>query len=256
LKSSVKASKKLSWLILFLFSTSAFATHGHIYLGGTLSDSAATIGNGNPTIQYDDGNSTDAYPIHGRHANKVIIGVNGGYEFVGAGPMPVIALGLGIYGTPTDYDYKGQLIATTVGDPSSTLYNYKYHVNSTRLMFEAQFTWLLEKLAPFINVGLGPAWNRLSGYTESPVDSTGYVALPPFQSRINTNFAYQVGFGVGYAFNFRRSVSGSPDRISLGYRYVNLGNTSLGTRGAVYPYNLDTGRLTHNEVYLSYTHLF
>ena len=257
MKSSVKASKKLSWLTIFLFSTSAFATHGHIYLGGTIGASKATVGNSNPTIQYYDGNLTDAYPIHGRHANTAIIGVNGGYEFVGACPMPAIGLGLGVYGTSGDYDYKGQLIETAIGDPSSTLYNYKYHVNSTRLMFETQFTWmLLEKLAPFINIGIGPAWNRLSGYTENPVDSTGYVALPPFQSHTHTNFAYQVGLGVGYAFNFSRCVSDYHERISLGYRYVNSGNTSSGTRGAVYPYHLDTGRLTSNEVYLGYTHLF
>jgi opacity protein-like surface antigen len=256
LKSLVKVNKKINCLILFLFSTSTFATHGHTYLGGTIGASKAIMGNSNPTITYYDGNLTDAYPVHGRQASTAIIGINGGYEFVGAGYMPAIALGLGIYGMPGDYDYKGQLIETAIGDPSSMLYNYKYHVNSTRLMFETQFTWLFEKIAPFINIGFGPAWNRLSGYTESPVDSTAYVALPPFQSRTNTNFAYQLGLGVGYAFNFKRGVSENHDRISLGYRYVNLGNTSFGTRGAVYPYNLDTGKLTSNEVYLSYTHLF
>ena len=115
----------------------------------------------------------------------------------------------------------------------------------------------MEQFVPFINIGIGSAWNRLNGYKESPVDSTGYVALPPFQSHTNSNFAYQVGLGVGYAFNFDRyEADYQHERISLGYRYVNLGDASFGTRGAVYPYSLDTGRLISNEAYLTYTHLF
>jgi opacity protein-like surface antigen len=252
-----QTNKRLSWLIIFLFPASVFAANGHIYLGGTIGASVAEVGNSNPRINYYDGFLTDAYPIHRSHATTAIIGLNGGYEFVGEGLTPAIALGLGIYGTPGEYDYKGQLVETAEGDPSSTLYNYKYNINSTRLMLEAQFTWMLERFEPFINIGVGSAWNRISGYKESPVDSTGYVPLPPFQSRTNTNFAYQVGLGVGYAFNFSRCMSNyQHERISLGYRYVNLGDASFGTRGVVYPYSLDTGRLTSNEVYLTYTHLF
>lgn len=254
-----QSKQKLSWLIVLLFSTSLFAANGHVYLGGTVGTSGAIVGNTNPTINYYDGSLTDAYPIHGRHANTTLIGMNGGYEFTGVGLRLAIALGLGMYGTLGNYDYKGQVIETAIGDSSSTLYNYKFHVASTRFMLEAQFTWtLLEKFAPFINIGIGPAWERLSGYTESSVDSPGCTALPPpFQSQTNTNFAYQAGLGIGYAFNFKRYVSDySHERISLGYRYVNLGDTSFGTRGAVYPHNLDIGRITSNEVYINYMHLF
>lgn len=253
-----QSKQKFSWVILFLFSTSVFAANGHMYFGGTIGASEATVGNTNPTIKYYDGNLTDAYPVHDRHATTALIGVNGGYEFVGAGYMPAIALGLGIYGTPWEYDYKGQVIETAIGDLSSTLYNYKYNIVSTRFMIETQFTLMLGKLAPFLNIGIGPAWNRLNGYRESSVDGTGCVEqLPTFQSHTNTNFAYQVGLGVGYAFNFKSYVLDYlHERISLGYRYVNLGETSFGTRGAVYPFNLNMGRLSSNEVYLSYTHLF
>lgn len=255
---STPTIRNLIGFILFLISTWVFAAKGHIFLGGTIAASKATMGNNNPIINYYDDNLTDAYPLHNRHTNTAIIGLISGYEFERAGLIPAIALGFGVYGTPGAYDYKGQVIETAIGDPSSTLYNYQYHVNSTRLMFEAQFTGaLLEQLAPFITMGMGPAWNRLSGYKESPVDNTGYVALPPFQSHTNTNFAYQVGLGVGYAFNFDHIAADyQHERISLGYRYANLGDTSFGTRGAVYPYSLNTGRLSSNEAYLIYTHLF
>ncbi|MHB1222304.1 MAG: outer membrane protein [Gammaproteobacteria bacterium] len=257
----LQSKQKLKWLTLFFISafsvSSAFALTGHLYLGGTIGASRAEVGNSNPQINYYDGFLTDVYPIRENHITTAILGLNGGYEFVGTGYAPAIAVGLGIYGTPRDYDYKGQLIETALGDPSSALYNYKFHVNSVRVMAEAQFTWMLNKFIPFINIGIGPARNRLSGYTESPVDSTGYVALPPFQSHTNTNLAYQVGLGVGYAFNFKKCISDyQHERILLGYRYVNLGNASFGTRGVVYPYRLDMDRLTTNEVYLTYIHLF
>lgn len=249
--------KLVGWLILFFLSTSPFAASGHIYLGGTIGASMVKIGNSNPIIHYYNHQLTDAYPVQGKYATTPVIGINGGYEFAGAGLTPAIAIGLGMYDTPIDDSYRGQLIETAIGDPSSTLYHYIYNVSSTRLMLEAQCRWiLLGKFVPFINVGMGPAWNRLNGYTESPVDNTGYVALPPFQSRSHTYFAYQAGLGVGYAFNLGHCTSGYlHERISLGYQYVDLGNASFGTRGVVYPYRLDVGRLTNHEIYLTYTHL-
>lgn len=253
-----KIEKNLRYLFLFLFSTSVFAANGHLYLGGTIGASVTDLGNNNPIIHYYGGNLTDAYPVNDNHKASMLIGINGGYEFTALGCWPNIALGLGIYNNPRDYQYKGQVIETASGDRSSTLYNYKYQIASTRLMFEAQFTWVwLEKLLPFLNIGMGAAWTRINGYTESPVNNTGYVPLPPFQSNTNTQFAYQVGIGVGYAFNFKPCVTDySHERISLGYRYVNLGDVSFGTRGALYPFPLKLGRLTNNEVSLSYTHLF
>ncbi|STY29804.1 Uncharacterised protein [Legionella wadsworthii] len=251
--------KNLAGLIIFLFSSPIFAANSHIYFGGTLGSSMVKVGNNNPQINYDGGILTDAYPIHKRQANTTLMSINGGYEFSGIGLRPAIALGLSIFGTPGDYNYRGKVIETATGDPGSTLYHYKYHVHSTRLTFESQFTWtFLKKFASFINLGIGPALNRLSGYTESSVESPGCVALPPpFQSYTNIYFSYQIGLGASYAFHLKPEESDHLDeRISLGYRYVNLGDASFGTRGAVYPYYLDIGRLTSNEVFLGYTHLF
>lgn len=249
--------KKSGWIFLFFISTSVFAAESQIFLGGTLGSSNATVGNSNPTIHYDNNNLMDAYPVNGRNATTAIISVNGGYEFAGTNHRPAIALGLGVYDTPGKYVYKGQLIEAAIGDPGSVIDNYKYNINSSRLMLETQFTWTLNKFLPFINAGIGSAWNRLSNYSESPADGIGYVAVPPFQSHTNINFAWQIGFGAGYAFNFiNHTPGGLHERIYLGYRYVDSGNTSFGTRGAVYPYKLNVGKLISNEVYLGYTHLF
>jgi hypothetical protein len=252
-----QSRKKWIWLVLLFFSTTIFASTNYPYLGATLGTSIAEVGNKHPHIIYYNGDLNDAYPSRGNHVSTAIMSINGGYEFGGVGWIPSIAFGLGIYNTLGNYGYKGQLIETAMGDPSSTLYDYKYQVNNTSLMLEAQFIWIVRKFAPFINIGAGSAWNRMSGYKENPVNDTGYVPVPPFQSHTNTNFAYQAGFGVGYAFDFANGMSGyQHERISLGYRYANLGDASFGTRGAVYPYSLDTGRLTTHELYLAYTHLF
>jgi hypothetical protein len=254
--------KRISSLILFLFSTSVFAANGHVYLGGTIDASVAKIGNGHPQINYNDGKFSDAYYAYSSDGNRStteIIGLNGGYEFVGTCFIPAIAVGLGIYVTQGEYyNFNGQRIETIAGDLGSTLYNYQYHINGKRLVAEAQFTWMWHKFTPFINIGGGVVWNRMTGYNEIPLNSTGDdVALPPFKSNVNTNFTYQIGFGLGYAFNFPNCLSDyQHERISLGYRYANLGNTSFATRGDVYPYSLDTGRLSTNELYFNYTHLF
>lgn len=248
---------KQGWLFYFLFPSCVFAANGHIYLGATIGASMAGVGNSNFVINYYHGDLTDAYPVAGRQATTAMIGINSGYEFINPGSRLAIALGLGIYDTPGDYNYNGQLQETARGDQSSILYNYKYHASSSRLMLETTLSWMLDKWVPFINMGVGPAWNHMSGYTESPIDSSGYVALPPFRSGINTNFAYQLGFGVAYGFDVKPCFTNyQHERISLLYRYASLGSAAFGTRGAVYPYRLDMGQLTSNELSFSYTHLF
>lgn len=248
--------KLVSSFVLFLISISIFAANSY-YIGGSIGASRASVGDTYPSITYYHDELTDAYPIHGSQATKPIINVNVGYEFEGLGFRPAIAVGLGVYSALGDYHYNGQLIETAIGDPSSTLYHYQFQVQSTRFMAEAQFAWILGKFIPFMNIGLGPAWVRMSDFSESPVNSTGYVPLPPFQSQTNINLAYQVGLGIGYAFNFKNGISNNQhERIALVYRYANLGDASFGTRGTVYPYHLDTGRLTTNELYIAYTHLF
>lgn len=250
--------KLIGFLALFFFSLPAFSACGHIYLGTSLAASFSKLGNNSPRITYDSGALiTDAYPLNRNHASSPVVSMNGGYEFASVNGKPAIALGLGLYNNLTDYGYNGQVIETAAGDAPSTLYHYSYDVNSTRLLAEIQLTWLWEKLSPFVNLGVGAAWNRMSGYTETVATPSGFIALPAFRSKTNINFAYQAGLGVSTAFNF--GCSQSPflqERISLGYRFVNMGKTSFKTRGSSYPYQLNTGLLSTNDVYLSYTHLF
>ena len=250
-------SKLISFIMLCVLSIPAFPSTGHMYVSTSLAASVANIGNSSPQITYFSGVPImDNYPASGQHVSTSMFSLNGGYEYEGANWKPAIAVGVGFYTTPVGYDYNGHVIETVTGDAPSTLYNYTYDINSTRVMAEVQFTWL-RKLSPFISFGAGPTWNRMNGYTESPVSNTGFVAQPPFRSNTNLNLAYQVGFGLSTAFNYAKPTSDFlQERISIGYRYDNLGQTSFGTRGSTYPYSLKTGLLTTNDIYISYTHLF
>lgn len=247
------------YLILLLISPTVFATKGHVYLSGSLGASRSNPGNTAPKIIYYSTTLTDHYPMSASHSTALGLGINVGYELFEncLRPQMGFAFGLGFYETG-NYQYKGQLIETAFLGPTSTLYNYQFRINSNRLMAEAKMTWLLGHFVPFVDIGVGAAWNHLGGYRETPVDASGYISLPPFQTNTNTNVAYQLGFGLGGAFNFPscEKKDFQHERIALGYRYANLGSASFGTRGSVYPYHLDTSNLTANEFYLIYMHLF
>jgi hypothetical protein len=232
------------------------STFGHGYLGVSVGASCAKLGRNRPQISYTSGvKITDAYPLNNNSSWSVVINVNGGYEFTGGNWKPAIALGLGGYYNP-QYDFSGKVIETAAGEASSPLYKYRYHMSSARVMAEIQLTWVVPYVSPFIDFGIGPAWNSASGYKEKAVHSTGYPPLHPFHSRTNLNFAWQAGLGVSFTFNWGRRSDFQHERISLGYHYASLGKTSFGTRGSQYPHHLSTGSLTSNDVYFSYTHLF
>ncbi len=243
--------------LLCIMPSVAFSFDGHPYIGGSLGASIGKMERTYPQISYFSGTMIlDSYPINNNHLSTVIGGINGGYEFLESQWRPAIALGLGAYQSG-QYSITGTVVETATPDPSSTLYNYKYDLDSRRIMAEIQLTWLLGTFSPFINLGVGPSWNRTSSYTESSVNSTGVTPLSPFQSRTSANIAYQAGLGVSCVFNIMKSQTGfKHERFSLGYQYVDLGQASLGTRGSAYPYQLNSGRLTTYEVFLSYTHLF
>lgn len=247
------------FLALPLCIIPAISAHGQMYLGGSLAASFAHLGHRSPQISYFSGTIiTDDYPLRSNNQESTVYGAAAGYEFEGNGAMkPAIALGLGVYGNLGDYQFKGQVIETANGDPASTLYSYRFNAVSTRLMGEIQLNWKLSQFMPFLNFGLGSAWNSFTSYHEGKGNGMGYPPLLPFRSHMNHNVAYQAGCGISSTIQLSQNKSSmGQDRIAVGYRYVNLGQTTFGTRGSAYPFKLNTGLLETNEVFVAYTHLF
>ena len=246
-----------SWLMLLFCPALASADpmFYHFYAGATLGASQGKLGNSSSTIRYS--TITDMYPTTSSSSTSASGGLNGGVEFFDENMNFSIAAGLGLY-TAQNYKYNGNLVEMADDDPSTrtSLYNYRYKVGSTRIMVEGQLNWLIENFAPFINVGVGGAWNTASNYSELP-DVISYPPLPPFSSNTTSSIAYQAGVGLSYLFNTTKGYSYfKSERLSLAYRYTSLGKVQFGNRGSAYPYSLDTGNFKTNEVYLQYVHYF
>lgn len=243
-----------------IFPLSIYASSGQFYLGVDGGASIAAIGDQNPQITYYHSQITDAYPISNQHDTTTMLGLDAGYEWQGNKMRPTVAVGLGAYDTPGHYDYHGQVNETAVGSQSQPLYTDQFQISSFRLMAETKLSWTLPNgITPLLDVGIGPAWNRLDDYQETVAASNtdGYVSLGPFQSKTNTNFAYQVGIGLGYSFNMKPSNDHIlHNSLTLEYRYVDLGGNTFGTRGTAYPYSLNIGDLTTQEIFLNLTHVF
>ena len=244
----------------------AFPLDGHWYIGAGYGKSLAHVSNNTPDITYYSGYLTDSYPLTNSEASAGVTNLTGGYEWSAIRPgWPAIAVGLGVYTTPNAYDYQGQVNETPSGGAGYTLYDYQFQLNSTRFMAETTFTWTVaQHWTPYAELGVGMAFNKVSNYTETVADtnSNGYVVAPPFESNTSDNFSYQAGLGLGYDFNFdqydfdKTTASFQHERLKTGYRWVNLGSASTGTRGASYPYALDLGTVTTQELYVSFTHFF
>lgn len=188
--------------------------------------------------------STDSY------SGAVLYGINGGYEFKVRSNM-LLSLGLGVY-QGSNYSAKGQeFVVNPVGD-SSFRTDYTYKVRSTRLMLETQLAWRVyishtEKIIPFITMGAGSALNYANSYHEAD-PAIGNRA--DFKPHSNICFAYQLGAGISYPFNDDNS------RLSISYRYIDLGKARFGARESGSAYFLDVGNIKANEIFIGYVHLF
>lgn len=229
-------------------------TYYDSYMGIILGGGIGNVGDDNPTIVR--GVITDEYPVTSNSAKSALIGLNAGYEFLYPAKHFSFAIGLGAY-TSSAYKFKGNLVETIGAGTPTTLYNYKYSIASTRLMLEMQANWIFRCLAPFINAGVGPTWNRAKDYDEV-ANTIMAPPLAPFRDKTKMNMAYQVGGGISYLFNARDNDSPIPtERLTLGYQFVGLGDVKFRSRGnSAYPGSLDTGVFHTNEFYIRYTHYF
>lgn len=227
---------------------------GHPYFGVVAGASIAKIG----VSQLDTGsgiiNGFSQYTPTNSYRGAFLYGIDGGYEFNLGSTNGLLSLGLGIYQN-TNYSSKGQVTYVYQPDPSlsSTLYNYEYKLQSTRLMFETQLAWQLylgrHKVIPYVAAGVGPSLNFANNYQETVVSSK--TLRGGFNSNYNVGFAYQLGLGVACPFNTEH------DRLSLSYRYVDSGCAHFDSRKShASAYRLDVGRIRSNEIYVGYTHLF
>jgi opacity protein-like surface antigen len=145
----------------------------------------------------------------------------------------------------------------TIAPPYSiVIANTDYNYDVTNLLVMANYVLdfksiINNKLTPYVAAGIGFNYSKVDNYSQNIRAIDGNQPfLTSVSSSNQSNFAYNLGFGVKAALNKQL-------QASLGYRYVNTGNLSslVATPDRVTQYDLaPTNTNNFNEVYLRLTY--
>jgi hypothetical protein len=125
--------------------------------------------------------------------------------------------------------------------------NYKFRGDSYSTFLESRFAYTAYKWQPYGFLGIGCAWNRFYGYSESPTDDslTASAAIDTFEGKTSATFAYEAGLGVERTMFKDNNIEYT---LSMDYRYLNLGKGKLdpaqATNNALQITNLNLQALT------------
>lgn len=137
------------------------------------------------------------------------------------------------------------------GIPEFNNFTYKYRVQHGRLMFSNKLLTQWHRypaLQPYFTWEIGAAFNRASGYQETPITS---LALPmaPFANLSQTSFSWGLGIGGDYTIT-------NHIRIGVGYQIADLGSVSLGiTPAETTNQTLSVSHLWSNQLRVQLTYL-
>ncbi len=136
--------------------------------------------------------------------------------------------------------------------PEFTNYTYNLNLSSNVVMAAAKLNLFeyAQKISPFINGGIGGAFNKSSGYNEIALPGVTPRQSPGFANNTTSQFAYMAGAGLDYKVNQQLIVS-------VGYNYSNLGNFSSGQGMQAWSgQSLNLGTYQSNDVFASISYLF
>jgi len=115
-------------------------------------------------------------------------------------------------------------------NPAFNEFSYKSTIQSTRLMLDAALTIVSKKqFSIYALAGIGGSWDSVS-YSDQGATSPCPLTAVDLDKRNQSNFAWDLGGGVAYAFNPIIS-------LSLEYLYTDLGTLDLLASG-------DTGNIS------------
>jgi opacity protein-like surface antigen len=149
----------------------------------------------------------------------------------------------------SDFQLQGNAYQQGLSSMINSYYNYD--VASTRVFAETKLLCNLKNIFhPYVDAGVGDAFNRSSNYLERPYPFNGADTYPTLVEANHTagNFAYMAGLGVDV--NLTKNLL-----VGLGYRYADLGKSSLSVSTSTAPNaaTLQTTALTSNEYLLQIT---
>lgn len=208
-------------------------------------DSSTTVNNGS---DFPAPNNLDIYTTQASHSGTFFVSAGRRFERESTW-IPTYSFGL---------SYQN-LFASDVGRtvtqyslPEFTNYTYKTYLSSNILLaFAKANLFKYRMISPFINAGIGCAFNRTSDYSEAALPGvTAPRTSPAFASKTSGHVAYNLGAGIDIELN-KQFIA------SLSYEYLDLGNVTSG-RGANdwSSQALNFGTYRSNQALLSLTYLF
>jgi opacity protein-like surface antigen len=170
---------------------------------------------------YDDYHATD-------REGGFIVGATGGYQFElneedddESSWFPTARLGIG-YEYVDSTDVNGQVNKYQ----EKPYYDYQYDVNASVIWLDGQidlFEWC--NFSPFIDAGIGIAFNNMSDYEENRINTEVPVReSADFADETNTEFAWRAGVGVNYTIPEQDDAW----TVSVLTRYSDLGDAQTG----------------------------
>ena len=180
--------------------------------------------------------------------SSALLGVEGGYRWQRDNLwLPAYSLGL---------RYK-HLFSTDIGNqviqystPEFTNYNYHWKISSDALLLSTKLNLFQSGyFLPYLNGGIGVAFNHTSSYSEAALTGVTPRISPAFSNHDKTAFTYILGAGVDW--------QPYPQFImSLGYEFQDLGNLSSGNGAGVWSQSaLYSGSFQSNAAVLSISYL-
>ena len=114
--------------------------------------------------------------------------------------------------------------------PPDTL-TYKMQAKSSTILLEPKLIYTAFHLQPYIFGGVGYGWNSLSNFSEGTVPgSSATPSTSPYPNHTQTEFTYEAGLGLQYIF--QECKNNRTIIFHIEYRYLNLGQSRLGTSAA------------------------
>jgi opacity protein-like surface antigen len=207
-----------------LISFSSYANTLDMYLMGGPAFSRLS---NNTAVQINDFLVND-YFTRTRSQTEPLLGFGVGRTFIPFSQPLSLTLGLSAY--YTNYGTVKGSENPFANDGIYDALNYKFRAQSYSLMLESRLIYSCYDWQPFVFVGVGCAWNRLYGYSETPATDplTAATAQDTFSHNTNSAFAYEAGIGIQRHL-FTDSVENIQYFASLDYRYLNFGKGELGT---------------------------
>lgn len=192
--------------------------------------------------------NVDIYTTHQRPQPLLNLGLGQRFE-TGSVWLPAYSVGL-YYQHFFESNIGNQILQYSM--PTFTNYNFEWNLSSEVFLLGFKLNLLkLQRLMPYVLVGMGFAINKSTGYGESPLPGlTDSRVSPAYQATVQTQFAYNLGLGLDY--RLARSWL-----IAAEYQFQNLGNYSLGHGTSAWAaQSLNLGTYRANTALLNLTYLF